>query len=179
MKTMKKMITVMALLITALALMGAVSAYAQGPDNAPAYARGGPCREAGLVNVNQADMHAAIADVLGISVTEFEAMRYDEGKSLYLIASELDVDIDAVRAAMNDVREAAIDEALAAGTITAEQAEWMRARPGAGGYAYGYGQGPQDGAGNRMQGRWQSGDRQINGKGVGNGFGGGNGGFNR
>jgi hypothetical protein len=113
-------------------------------------------------------MHAAIADALGITESEFDAMRAD-GTSLYLIAQELGVDIDTVRAAMNEVRDAAIDEALATGTITEEQAEWMRSRAGMGGYGngYGYRQGPQDGTGYGMRGR----GRGFGGGQFGNGFG--------
>lgn len=181
MKRLAKMTGIVAVLVVALVMMGAVSAYAQGPNTAPGVARGGPCQEAGLLNVDQAEMHAAIADALGIDVADFDAARA-EGKSLYSIAQELEVNIDTVRAAMSDVREAAIDEALAAGKISEDQAEWLRSRPGAGGYGYGYGQGPQDGTGNRMHGRaQQSGARQFggNGFGAGNGFGPGNGAFNQ
>lgn len=171
MKTLAKVTAIVAVLVAALAMMGAVSAYAQGPNPTPGVARGGgPCQEAGLLSVDTAEMHAAIADALGITESEFDAMRAD-GTSLYLIAQELGVDIDTVRAAMNDVRDAAIDEALAAGTISQEQAEWMRSRSGMGGYGYGYGygyqQGPQDGTGYRMQGR----GRGFGGGQFGNGFG--------
>jgi hypothetical protein len=169
MKTLAKVTAIMAVLVVAFATMGAVSAYAQGPNPTPGVARGnGPCQEAGLLNVETTEMHAAIADALGISESEFDAMRAD-GTSLYLIAQELGVDIDTVRAAMNEVRDAAIDEALATGTITEEQAEWMRSRAGMGGYGngYGYRQGPQDGTGYGMRGR----GRGFGGGQFGNGFG--------
>lgn len=174
MKTLVKVTGIVVVLVVALATMGAVSAYAQGPNPTPGVGRGGPCYEAGLLDIDQADMHAAIADALGISVAEFDAMRA-EGTSLFLIAQELGVDIDVIRTAMSDIREAAIDEALDAGTITEEQAEWMRARPGPGGYGYGYGfgQGPQDGTGYRMRGQGRG--RQFGTPGAGNGFGPGNG----
>lgn len=162
MKKFWKITGVAVVLIMALALMGAVSAYAQGPNPDPGTGRFGPCHEAGLLDVDQEAMHAAIADALGMSVTQFEAARAD-GMPLYLIAQEQGVDIEDVREAMRDVREAAIEEALAAGTITEEQAEWLQSRPGPGGYGYGYG----FGRGQGMQGP----GRQFRGHGFGNGFG--------
>lgn len=170
MKKLWKISSVAVVLVLALVLMGAVSAYAQGPNPNPGTGRMGPCQEAGLLDVDQEAMHAAIADALGISVTEFEAARAD-GTPLYVIAQEQGVDIDDVREAMRDVREAAIEEALAADVISEEQAEWLRARPGGGGYGYGYG----FGHGQRMQGQGQGQGqgRQFRGQGfgAGNGYG--------
>lgn len=162
MKKLWKMTGVVVVLVMALALMGAVSAYAQGPNPNPGTARMGPCQEAGLINVDQAEMHAAIADALDMTVADFEAARAD-GTPLYVIAQEQGVDIEDIREAMRDVREAAIEEALAAGTITEEQAELLQSRPGPGGYGYGYGFGNGQG----MQGQ----GRQFRGQGLGNGNG--------
>jgi Spy/CpxP family protein refolding chaperone len=161
MKKMWKVAGIVVVLIAALALFGAVAAYAQGPNPTPGAGRMGPCQGGGLLDIDEEEMHAALADALGISVEEFEAARAD-GTPLYVIAQELGVDMDAVRAAMRDVREAAIDEALAAGTISEAQADWLRSRPGPGGYGYGYGYGPGNGMGY---------GRQFGGR----GFGGGNG----
>lgn len=173
MKKLWKITGIAVVLVMALALMGAVSAYAQGPNPDPGAPRLGPCHEAGLLDVDQEAMHSAIADALGMSVTQFEAARAD-GMPLYLIAQEQGVDIEDVRQAMRDVREAAIEEALAAGTITEDQAELLQSRPGPGGYGYGYG----FGRGQGLQGQ----ERQFRGRGFGygNGYGPGNGfGFGR
>lgn len=170
MKKLWKITGIAAVLVLALVLMGAVSAYAQGPNPNPGTERMGPCQEAGLLDVDQDAMHEAIAEVLRISVADFEAARAD-GTPLYVIAQEQGVDIDDVREAMRDVREAAIEEALAAGTITEDQAEWLQSRPGGGGYGYGYG----FGHGQRMQGQSQGfgQGRQFRGQGfgAGNGYG--------
>jgi uncharacterized protein (DUF433 family) len=78
---------------------------------------------------------AAIADTLGISVEELEAAR-EEGTKLPELAEELGVDMADVEAAIQAVRAEAIDQALADGLITAEQAERLLTqdgRPGPGG----------------------------------------------
>jgi uncharacterized protein (DUF433 family) len=78
---------------------------------------------------------AAIADTLGISMEELEAAR-EEGTKLPELAEELGVDIADVEAAIQAVRAEAIDQALADGLITAEQAERLLnqdGRPGPGG----------------------------------------------
>lgn len=158
---MKKSIKIGAvalLLMIVLALMAATPSLAQGPNPG---VKNGPCQATGLMIIDPADMHAAIARTLGISVEEFEAARA-EGKPLSLIAQELGVEMDVVREAMNAVRETAIDEALAAGVISDEQAEWLRSQPGAG--EYNYGRGLQDGYGPGAR-------AQRRGQGVGRGSG--------
>lgn len=173
MKTMTKLIAMAVVLVAALALMGATEAFARGPNPAGV---GGPCQESALLDIDEADMHAAIADALGMTVAEFEAARA-EGLTLYQIAREQGVDLELVREAMRAVREAAIDEALAAGDITAEQAEWLRSRPGPGGFGYGYGygsgNGPRNGQGFGAQGNGHGygHGHQNGGKGMGPGQG--------
>lgn len=166
MKKLVKLVGIGMFLALALALLGVAPSFAQGPNGGP-----GPCHEAGLISVDQTEMHEAIADALGISVAEFNAARA-EGKTLFVIAQELGVDMDVVREAMSAVREAAIDEALASGDLTEEQAEWLRSRPGMGGYGYGYGYGhrggPQNGQGYGAQGQMQG---QMRGRGYGPGNG--------
>ena len=151
MKKSMRIGSVALVLLIVLALMAATPSLAQSPNPR---AGDGLCQANGLLVIDQAEMHAAIARTLGISVEEFEAARA-EGKSLVFIAQELGVEMDAVREAMSAVRENAIDEALATGVISDEQAEWLRTRPGAG--EYGYRRGPQngDGPGARIQRRGQ------------------------
>lgn len=109
--------------------------WRQGPAG-PFYGEG-----PGMHLVDGNVMHQAIADALGISVEELEAAQA-EGKSLVALAEELGVDIEAVRTAMQAVREDAINQALADGLITEEQAEWLLSRP-----AFGQGNGPLNGNG--------------------------------
>ena len=89
--------------------------------------------------VESGEMHEAIAGALGISVEELEAAQA-EGTPLFALAEERGVEMETVRAAMEAVREEAIDQALADGEITQEQADWLRSRPA-------FGQGPMGGNG--------------------------------
>jgi hypothetical protein len=68
------------------------------------------------------DLSAIYADLLGMTEDEFDAARED-GSLRDLIA---DLDPVAVQAAIVDARDAQIDEALAAGDITQEQADLLR-----------------------------------------------------
>ncbi len=161
MKRIAKFMGLALLAATMLALLGAGSALAQRPNP-----RGsGPCQESSLLNIDPAQMHAAIAEALGMSASEFEAARA-EGLTLLQIAREQGVALEEVREAMGAVREAAIEEALAAGDISAEQAEALRSHPGGYGYGYGYGarSGPRNG-----QGYGAKGQHRGQGLGMGNG----------
>lgn len=109
--------------------------WRQGPAG-PFYGEG-----PGMHLVDSNVMHQAIADALGISVEELEAAQA-EGKSLVALAEELGVDIEEVRAAMQGVRKDAVNQALADGLITEEQATWLLSRP-----AFGQGNGPLNGNG--------------------------------
>lgn len=111
---------------------------------------GGPGQGFGSGLVDSNVMHQAIADALGLSVEEFEAAR-DAGTTLYDLAAERGVDLAVVREAMLTVRTDAINAALAEGTITQEEADWLLSRPGPGAGS-GYGQGGFHG-GPGMQGR--------------------------
>jgi hypothetical protein len=78
----------------------------------------------GIMQVDAEAMHAAIAEALGISVAEFEAA-HAEGKTVYALAEELDVDLAVVRAAMQAVHTEALAQAVADGLLTQEQAQSM------------------------------------------------------
>lgn len=102
------------------------------PTTGNGYGRGrGAAAGQGLLALDQDQMHAAIAEALGMTVAEFEAAR-DQGQSLVLLAQERGVALDAVRDAMATVRQPAIDQALAEGTLTEQQAEWLSSRPAPG-----------------------------------------------
>lgn len=77
------------------------------------------------------DFHAVIADALGISVEEYEAL-HDEGLHLNEMVEELGVDLADVEAAMQTAREDAINQAVEDGTITQEQADQLLSGEGHG-----------------------------------------------
>ena len=73
------------------------------------------------------EMKTVVAEALGMTVAELDAA-HDAGMSLADIAEQQGVSLDEVEAAIYDAKVAAIDEALAAGDITADQAEAIIAR---------------------------------------------------
>lgn len=88
---------------------------------APAHRRGrrlGPL--AGIVDPEA--VKTAVADALGLSVEELEQARQD-GVPLPALAEEQDVPMSDVVDAVQEVVETAVDDALANGEITEEQAE--------------------------------------------------------
>ncbi|RME40575.1 MAG: hypothetical protein D6796_17045, partial [Caldilineae bacterium] len=83
-------------------------------------------------------MHTAIAEALGLSVEEFDAARA-EGQTLWQIAEAQGVDMADVRAAMDEVRAQAIQQAVDEGLITQEQADWMLQHEPGGPHGPGFG----------------------------------------
>ncbi len=84
--------------------------------------------------VDKEVIQTAVANALGISVDELEAIRA-EGKSLPQIAEELGVEMSAVQEAVQAARAEALQQAVAEGKITQEQADWLlehggKRRPG-------------------------------------------------
>ena len=69
-------------------------------------------------------MHAAMAEALGLSVEDLQA-RIDAGDTAWDIAAEQGLTTEEFQALMATARQTAIDQALADGVITAEQAERM------------------------------------------------------
>ena len=102
----------------------------------------------GVRAVDEADMHAAIAEALGMSLEDFEAA-LAAGKSPYTLALELGVDFADVREAMDSLHAAALEQATADGLITQERANWMQGRGTAGNNGAGR---MARGAGNMVQG---------------------------
>ncbi|MBK9051538.1 MAG: hypothetical protein IPL78_11640 [Chloroflexi bacterium] len=70
------------------------------------------------------DMQAITADALGITVEDLIAAHAD-GQRLPELVDELGLDLDTVQADIRAGREAAINQALADGTITQEQADLL------------------------------------------------------
>jgi hypothetical protein len=116
-----------------VALAGAAIAFAQGPTPTPAPGfgsgmmggRGAMLGGAnGLMAEYHDQMHARIAEALGLTLDEFNA-ELAEGKTPYQIVQERGVDAAALQAAMQAAHAEALNQAVADGRITPAQAEWM------------------------------------------------------
>lgn len=70
-------------------------------------------------------MEAALADALGLSVEEFQALKAEEGFNLADYAVDEDMTVEEMQVMMQDVYTSAINAALADETITQEQADQM------------------------------------------------------
>ena len=68
-------------------------------------------------------MLAAFADVLGLSVEELEA-RHDAGETMFEIAEAQGITPEEFSALMPGTRSVALDQAVAEGLLTQEQADW-------------------------------------------------------
>jgi hypothetical protein len=69
-------------------------------------------------------MIAAMADAFGLTTDELEA-RHDAGETLWELAQEQNLTAEEFQARIAGARSTAIDQALADGVLTEEQAEWM------------------------------------------------------
>ena len=99
-------------------------------------------------------MHAAFADVLGISEEEFES-RMAQGESLWDIAESLGFNADEIADLHNQARPAALEKAYEDGFLTQEQYEFMQDHMnGTGGFGMGGGFGMHGGgSGKGMHGQ--------------------------
>jgi hypothetical protein len=105
--------------VAALALSVGV-ALAQEEPPEPPYGRG-------LMASYDDVIHQALADALGISLTEFEAARA-EGETLADLADSYDVEVAVLFDVMQSARAEALAQAVEDGTISQEQADWILAR---------------------------------------------------
>lgn len=99
-------------------------------------------------------MIAAWADQLGLSVEDLN-LRLTDGETMYDIAISTGMTAEEFQAARVEIHAAVLDEAVAQGLITQEQADWMKsrgARMGAGGC----------GGGTTTRGRWGNAAPQTN-----------------
>ena len=118
-----------ALVVGALGLfvVGAVSA--QGPSNTRG-PHGAPWGRAwGHMRGGAGAIHDTFADLLGLTPEQLWAER-SAGKTLAEIAAERGVDEQALRDARSTAREAAIEDAVAAGRLSQSQAERLLQQPG-------------------------------------------------
>ncbi len=127
---MKKVVSVgLALLVISLASLAAVGvASAQGPQAAPTPQGESLLGRAwGHLREGMGIVSDAIAELLGLTPEEIHAQR-EEGKTLAEIANEQGITDEALIQAILDGRTEAIEQALADGLLTQEQADWLIAK---------------------------------------------------
>jgi hypothetical protein len=126
-------------LVAAFATVGLVSAQATGQQGVQGDAPFGMGRRGGMAfhqsvapagsEVLHDYMVAAFAEKLGVSVEVLEE-RLANGEHVGTIAFEQGLTVEEFQALMVDVRAQAVDQAVADGVLTQEQADWMKARSG-------------------------------------------------
>jgi hypothetical protein len=136
MKKYWKFATIVTVLVAVVALASATAIYAQGPANNGSAGQAANNSSTAvntsgldLMVVDEADMHAAIADALGMSLDEFEAA-IAAGETPATLALELGIDMNVIQEAMDAAHEAALEQAVADGLITQEQADWILSQRG-------------------------------------------------
>jgi len=104
--------------ITAVAvgavLFGTVLAAGPGPKNGNG------------ADVGGRDIPLAVASELTGLTEEQLLAELEGGKTIPALLEDLKIDLTVFHQAVADARQAAVDEAVAEGTITPEQAQWMR-----------------------------------------------------
>jgi len=140
---MKKTLLIVALVVLALGALGVGVVLAQG-GQPPVGGFGPGMMWDGETDLMHDYMEKAMADAVGLSVTEFES-RHDAGETFYQIALTEGYSAEEIPALMQAARDKALDTAAADGVIGQEQADWMKSRGfgrgGMGGYGRGYGDG--------------------------------------
>jgi hypothetical protein len=144
---MKKFVlSIVIVAVVAIALGTAGFVYAQSPTSqtpspwAGMGGRGGMMNgqgnRGGMMNQNAAgdqdgllhdEMMTVYAEKLGISVEDLNA-RLANGETMAQIASSKGLTAEQFRTLMTDARSQAIDQAVQDGTLTQEQADWMKQR---------------------------------------------------
>ena len=131
---MKKTLWIVLLVILALGALGIGTVAAQ--DGQPPYGQRGVADGASLLHDY---MEKAMAEAVGLTVDAFEA-RHDAGETFYQIALAEGFTAEEIPALMQEARVNGLNEAVVAGVISQEQADWMGSRGfGRGGMMGGYG----------------------------------------
>lgn len=99
--------------------------------------RGGFGGQAGEDGLLHDIMFPALAEALGMTPEALQAA-HDSGQTFYNIAAAQGLTVEEAQALMADVRAQALEQAVADGVITQEQADWMAQRM-QGGMGYGRG----------------------------------------
>jgi len=154
---MKKIVAVLLVVAVAVVALGAVGlVYAQAPTpQAPVDGtgygygmmgggmRGGRMGQSEFAGTGEGVMHdamiAAFANELGLSVEALDA-KLAAGETMADVAFAKGLTVEDFQTLMTDVRAQAVAQAVADGTLTQEQAEWMAQRGGGQGM-HGAGQG--------------------------------------
>src|SRR5688572_18091539 len=101
-------------------------------------------------------IQAALAEALGMTVEELEAAK-EAGQSPRDLAEEKGIDLETLRETMEATRLQAIEDALAQGLITQEQADWLSTHNPRG-HRGGFGRGGRGGQGGPNEGQPPSGE---------------------
>jgi hypothetical protein len=138
----------LAVLVAALAVAGAVYAQTPEPPFGPGYGygMGGMMRGGGMMGGrgmmpgwtgDYGPMHDAmfdaLAEALGLTRAELDS-RVAAGETPHQIAAAEGLSPDEFAALMTSAREAAIEQAVADGLFTREQADWMLSHMGGRGF---------------------------------------------
>lgn len=169
---MKKIVVVLLVVAVAVVALGAVGlVYAQAPVYGSGYGyglmgggmHGGRFGYSEYAGSGEGVMHeamiAAFANELGLSVEELET-RLAAGESMADVAFAQGLTVEEFRTLMINARAQAVAQAVADGTLTQEQADWMAQRGGGRMFGAGGGQG-MHGAG---QGQFSNPDCPYNGQ---------------
>ena len=81
----------------------------------------------GFLAIDRDELHAKLADALGLTVEEFEAA-IESGETLSSLAEQANMTLEELQTLMQDFRAEALTQAVAEGTITQEQADQMLER---------------------------------------------------
>ena len=148
----------LAVLVGVLAVFGAVSVVSAQddvptpPQPGQGFGRMGMMGSANGYGPMHEYMEAALAEQLGLTEEELEE-RHANGETFWQIAEEQGYTTEEAQQMMVDARNVALDKMVADGTLTEEQAEWMKSRSnrmmggqgrGAGGCMGGRGRWTQD-----------------------------------
>jgi len=136
-----KIITIVAIVAVAIGIAGVVGvAYAQTAARQASFAGGYGVRRGAAMGTRLAgndgaygplhdDMIAALAQGLGMSTEDLQA-RLAKGETVASIAQEKGLTLDQFRTLWQEARQKAINAAVAAGTITQQQADRMLQQTG-------------------------------------------------
>jgi len=132
-------IVLVGVLVAAFAATGLVLAQAGAPQGTQGNSQFGMglhgmmANSQGLARTGEGPLHdymvAAFADQLGLTVDEIN-QRLSDGEHMVDIALDQGLTLDEFRALMLDIRAQALEQAVADGVITQEQADWMSTRGG-------------------------------------------------
>lgn len=129
-------IVIVGVLVAGLATFGLVSAQTTTPQGDAPYGmgrRGMMANGQSFAGTGDGVLHdymvAAFAEKLGVSVDVLNE-RLANGEHVVDIALEQGLTIDEFRSLMLDARTQAVEQALAEGVITQEQADWMKSHGG-------------------------------------------------